>query len=211
MIHIIAILIKNSGKTYFLNYEYDFTNFSYFEKSTVKEFMKLAIRESINNFTDEFGRYITISDKKYYDKISLHILSDIEHKYFITMITDNKYPSLVCKEMLHTLLTDFLESKDKFFDDNKINIETLSKDYYIENIKLNEYIKKYQDYESYSKLHAVKKQLEDIHELMIHNIDLVLKRGESLEILIEKSNDLSKNSKKFYKHAKKINKCCSIL
>ena len=41
-------------------------------------------------------------------------------------------------------------------------------------------------------------------------IDGVLERGVKLDQLVDKSNDLSNQSKMFYKQAKKTNACCVI-
>ena len=41
-------------------------------------------------------------------------------------------------------------------------------------------------------------------------IDSVLERGVKLDNLVDKSNDLSAQSKMFYKQAKKTNSCCVI-
>jgi synaptobrevin family protein YKT6 len=41
-------------------------------------------------------------------------------------------------------------------------------------------------------------------------IDSVLERGVKLDNLVERSNDLSAQSKMFYKQAKKTNSCCVI-
>jgi len=42
-------------------------------------------------------------------------------------------------------------------------------------------------------------------------MDQLLQRGEKLDDLVAKSNDLSFSSKKFYQEAKKQNQCCSIM
>ncbi len=41
-------------------------------------------------------------------------------------------------------------------------------------------------------------------------IDAVLERGVKLDELVERSNDLSSQSKLFYKQARKTNSCCTI-
>ena len=47
---------------------------------------------------------------------------------------------------------------------------------------------------------------------MLHNtIESVLKRGEKLEDLVERSGELSSQSKLFYKQAKKANGCCAVV
>ena len=53
--------------------------------------------------------------------------------------------------------------------------------------------------------------LQDLDEtkIVLHQtIDSVLRRGEKLDALVEKSNDLSIASQMFYKTAKKTNACC---
>lgn len=42
-------------------------------------------------------------------------------------------------------------------------------------------------------------------------IEQVLENQEKLDALVAKSDDLSGQSKIFYKRAKKMNRCCSIL
>lgn len=46
--------------------------------------------------------------------------------------------------------------------------------------------------------------------LQHQTIDAVLERGVKLDDLVERSDDLSKASKMFYKQAKKTNSCCVI-
>ena len=41
-------------------------------------------------------------------------------------------------------------------------------------------------------------------------IDNLLERGEKLDSLVERSDDLSKQSKMFYKQARKTNSCCVV-
>lgn len=42
-------------------------------------------------------------------------------------------------------------------------------------------------------------------------IESVLKRGENLDTLMERSETLSNQSKIFYKSAKKTNSCCVVM
>ena len=56
----------------------------------------------------------------------------------------------------------------------------------------------------------VQKELEDTTAILHKTIDGVLERGVKLDQLVDKSNDLSMQSKMFYKQAKKTNSCCVI-
>ena len=57
----------------------------------------------------------------------------------------------------------------------------------------------------------ISKELDDIKYIMIENIDILLKRGENLDDLVERTNHLSDESKIFYIRTKKMNNsCCNI-
>lgn len=52
----------------------------------------------------------------------------------------------------------------------------------------------------------------DETKIILHNtISAVLQRGEKLDDLVAKSEDLSSQSKMFYKTARKTNQCCSLI
>ena len=54
----------------------------------------------------------------------------------------------------------------------------------------------------------IEKELYDVKEIMQQNMEDILKRGENLDNLMEKSKDLSSVSVNFYKKAKKQNEGC---
>jgi len=56
---------------------------------------------------------------------------------------------------------------------------------------------------SADKLLKIQNTLDDIKEIMYKNIEEVLKRGDKLDDLVDKSTRLSDSSKIFYKTAKK--------
>jgi len=152
------------------------------------------------------NRFITIIDKKYPIDVALHLLSDSEYTYIVSMITDTKYPSRVCKEMMLNVLNDFnINYKPK------INTTSILKDLNIKNDLIISNIEKYQEASSYCKLEKIKDDIEEIKEVMMNNIEEMLKRGDKLEDLIKKSNDLSIESKRFLKASQKVNSCCSIM
>ena len=72
-----------------------------------------------------------------------------------------------------------------------------------------EFLQKWQDPTEADKLMKVEKELFEVKEIMHQNLNDVLKRGEDLDTLMNKSKDLSSVSVDFYKKAKKNNsKCC---
>jgi len=51
----------------------------------------------------------------------------------------------------------------------------------------------------------------EVHEVMRNNLESLVKRGESIDQLMAKSEDLSTASVSFYKKAKATNsKCCNL-
>jgi synaptobrevin family protein YKT6 len=63
-----------------------------------------------------------------------------------------------------------------------------------------------------TKADAMSRVQEEIDQtkIVMHNtIAAVLDRGEKLDDLVEKSENLSAQSKMFYTQARKMNKCCN--
>ena len=54
----------------------------------------------------------------------------------------------------------------------------------------------------------VEKELANTKEILYQTIEKAITRGEKLEEVAEKSNDLNARSKVLLKNAKKANKCC---
>ena len=61
------------------------------------------------------------------------------------------------------------------------------------------------------KISAIQKELNETTAVLSKTIDNVLERGEKLDDLVSKSQDLSSQSKVFYKQAKKTNSCCVVM
>lgn len=76
---------------------------------------------------------------------------------------------------------------------------------------MDEFIKKFQDPKEVDKLEKLKDELKQVEDICHKNLDDLLKRGENLDKLMEKSKDVSKLSLDFYKQSKKANsRCCSL-
>lgn len=73
-----------------------------------------------------------------------------------------------------------------------------------------EAIKEYQDPAKADKITKIRRDLDETTEILHKTIDAVLERGVKLDELVERSNDLSSQSKLFYKQARKTNSCCTI-
>jgi len=72
-------------------------------------------------------------------------------------------------------------------------------------------ILKYQDPAEADQIVKIQKNLDETRDVLHNTIDSVLQRGEKLEDLVERSGELSTQSKMFYKQAKRANSCCVVL
>jgi hypothetical protein len=133
------------------------------------------------------------------DKIVIHILLDESYAYIA--ITAPKYPS---KILYGTTGSDgfFNDFKNYVFRYKSENVNWYSSNH-----------KKWfeQLYSAYAqitenKIEILSKQLDDIKIQMVENIDTVLKRGENIDILVDKSDQLNNDADKFRKSSKTLEK-----
>ena len=120
-----------------------------------------------------------------------------------TVTTDLEYPARVAFVLLGQLLEDFCaEHGDSW--------KTVTTPESVPFLKADEYLKKYQNPAEADKVTKIQRDLDETTQILHKTIDSVLERGVKLDNLVDKSNDLSAQSKLFYKQAKKTNSCCVI-
>ncbi|TBU51892.1 hypothetical protein BD310DRAFT_890248 [Dichomitus squalens] len=77
--------------------------------------------------------------------------------------------------------------------------------------EINTYLQKYQDPRQADAIMKVQQELDETKIILHKTIESVLQRGEKINDLVDRSNELSMQSKMFYKTAKKQNSCCLIM
>jgi len=120
-----------------------------------------------------------------------------------TVTTDLEYPARVAFVLLGQLLEDFVAA-------NGDSWKTVDTPESVVFPKADEYLQKFQDPSEADKVTKIQKDLDETTQILHKTIDSVLERGVKLDNLVDKSNDLSAQSKLFYKQAKKTNSCCVI-
>jgi len=120
-----------------------------------------------------------------------------------TVTSDLEYPARVAFVLLTQMLDEFAQ---EYGDAWKKEIRTESMPF----PKMDEYLEKYQNPAEADKVTKIQKDLDETTEILHKTIDSVLERGVKLDALVERSDDLSRQSKMFYKQAKKTNSCCVI-
>jgi synaptobrevin family protein YKT6 len=120
-----------------------------------------------------------------------------------TVTTDQDYPARVAFVLLGQMLDDFTQEHGDSW-------KTVMQPESVIFPKADEYLQKYQDPSEADKVTKIQKDLDETTQILHKTIDSVLERGVKLDSLVDKSNDLSLQSKLFYKQAKKTNSCCVI-
>jgi len=119
------------------------------------------------------------------------------------LIADHEYPQRVAHTLISKVLDDFTEKVpvDQWPIGNEATIDfTL----------LPSYLNKYQDPSEADALTKMQNDLDETKIILKNTIGAVLERGEKLDDMILKSENLTMQSKAFYRTAKKTNSCCNF-
>lgn len=203
-IYMIAIFHKQSNKdAYQIACSDNLSEFSFFQRGTIKHFMFLTMRESIRTH-DSSSQFSTFEflDSRY--NFRMLFLSDVISKYYVCIVTKSDYSIGVAKRLIHKILSDFLTTVDSSMSYDICK----SEDQCLPICGLDDYIKIYDDDTKFASLDKINKDLIDIHDIMKENIEKIIDRGIKLDDLMTKTEQLSKQSLEFRRAAIKLNHCC---
>lgn len=199
-----ALLIYKYDSTnpIFLCASFDLSSFPFFHRSSLKEHIYFHSR-LVCSRTPKGNREV------------IELESGIGHLHVYTNSTNN-ISVLVLSTPAYPLRIAFglIDAAHKLFAENcKGQYEHVTQDLKEDallNQELNELLKKYQNPLEADKLSKVQKDLDEVKDVMLKNIEDLLQRGEKLDDLMKKSQDLSNSSYQFYRQAKKSNQCCKL-
>jgi len=174
----------------------ELSSYGFFQRPGVKEMLTFFSK----TFTKrtEAGQRQSITHESYV--VHCYVRSD---GLAGSVITDLEYPARVA----FVLLTQLLDEFSTAHGDSWTTVTTAESVVYP---PLEEYLAKYQDPAAADKVTKIQQDLDETTQILHKTIDSVLERGVKLDNLVERSDDLSKQSKMFYKQAKKTNSCCVI-
>jgi len=153
----------------------DLSGFNYFTRNTVAEHLRFASRTVVQRTTPGTRQTVGLKDNPFlcHTYVRADGLSGV-------LVADKDYP---------------LRVGNKWKD--------VTKDLEQEPVFMVADLAKYQNPTEADKLSKVQKSLDEVKDIMQRNIEEVLKRGETLESLMDKSADLSTVSVQFYKQGEK--------
>mmetsp|Transcript_6739 Transcript_6739/g.11318 ORF Transcript_6739/g.11318 Transcript_6739/m.11318 type:complete len:200 (-) Transcript_6739:288-887(-) len=174
----------------------ELSSFGFFQRGTVRE-MLTFFNKTIAKRTP-LGQRQSVQNEEYY--VHVYMRAD---GLCGTVTCDAEYPPRVAFSLLTRLLEDFIAFQPewpKITTNEGITWPQLESD-----------IVKYQDPANADQIMKIQRNLEDTRDVLHNTIDSVLQRGEKLEDLVERSGELSSQSKLFYKEAKRANSCCAVV
>ena len=172
------------------------SNLGWFEKRHVKEFINFGSKELLNHL-----------ELDYSDPKDCNFIIRLQNSFYVYFhISVGSHPS-----------TSPLSSGDcgcaLLFSSKNDNIQVpnsckLSMQFVIANYMTNGIIPDLENLESCFKIHIVKSELNETHKELHRTISKVLKRGENIEQLVDRTELLSESSKIFFKNSSNLNSCC---
>jgi synaptobrevin family protein YKT6 len=193
-------------------------------KSTENKNILLASCEDISSFpfyarmTNSASEFLLFTSRTFADNsvpgnfdkcVEGNYIIYIHHKFeglIPVLITDKSYPQRVAFEVLSKAVRLF-KSEDHNWDWEMRETETEG-GYNVVNEKFEKLIKDYADPNTEDNLLKVTNKLSETKVIMTESVNKLIERGDHIDELVNKSKDLSKTTKNFYKKSKQMNSWC---
>lgn len=186
----ITIGLVSDKTTTLLASESDLSSFSFFQRGSVAEFLNFFSKTVIERTPK--GQRAKVEQDNYVGYVYV-----VANGLATVLVTDNLYPSRVAFSLLNRISDEFC----LVFPQNSWNSQ-------ISWPELKNLLTKAQNPESNDPMMKVQRELDETKVILHKTMASLLERGEKLDDLVAKSDELSAQSKMFYKTAKKTNACC---
>ncbi|XP_043940178.1 synaptobrevin homolog YKT6 [Protopterus annectens] len=192
-----SVFCKGETKVNLLKSAYDLNSFSFFQRSSVQEFMTFTSQLIVERTPK--GSRASVKEQEYLCHV--YVRND---SLAGVVIADNEYPSRVSFTLLDKVLDEFGRQVDSI-DWPSGSPATINY------TALDAYLAKYQNPREADAMTKVQAELDETKIILHNTMESLLARGEKLDDLVSKSEVLGTQSKAFYKTARKQNSCCGIM
>ena len=195
----VAAVNPTDKNAYIYSRAYNLDSFGFFARGPIKESFKFLCRESVVLPALGYGtRHTVIHEEEY----TVHIQVSEIAQLAVFAFCDSSYPKRVAFKATDDVLLAF-EKKNgeewvKYQKDENIDIG------------IDDILKSFKDPRQNDALVRAQEKSEEVKVILHENIRKLLENGQNLEKMVEKSKDLSAQSKMFFKDSKKMKKCCNI-
>ncbi|KAJ2542940.1 palmitoyltransferase, partial [Coemansia sp. RSA 1933] len=156
----------------------DLSSFSFFQRGPAGEFVNFLTTTVAERA--QVGRAMAVNKENHV----AHVLRS-SRNLCVVAVTDMEYPSMVARSLVGKINSEF----EKQYSSQTVDDATTKDQLEFEPLK--DYLAKYQDPQQADTIMKVQKELDDTKAVMHQTIESMLLRGEKLDSLVEKSNDLS--------------------
>lgn len=174
----------------------ELSSFGFFQRGTVREMLTFFNRTIAKR--TPLGQRQSVQNEEYY--VHVYMRAD---GLCACLTCDSEYPPRVAFGLMTRLLEDFTTFCPGWKTETRNEAITWA--------QLDKDIEKYQDPSNADQIMKIQKNLDETRDVLHQTIGSVLERGEKLEDLVERSGELSSQSKLFYKQAKRANSCCVLI
>ena len=134
----------------------------------------------------------------------VHILVSPKDKFAVYIFSTLDYPQRLAYKVLHKTLELFENNVGQGWKD-----QPGDKDFKISSIE-----SLFQEFKtgSMDQLTIAQNNVEEVQEVLVHNMKELLERQGQVDVLVDKSEDLKFQTKLFFKKTEKIaNPCCTLI
>eukprot|EP01108_Squamamoeba_japonica_P010048 TRINITY_DN9682_c0_g1_i1.p1 TRINITY_DN9682_c0_g1~~TRINITY_DN9682_c0_g1_i1.p1 ORF type:complete len:218 (-),score=68.76 TRINITY_DN9682_c0_g1_i1:49-660(-) len=171
------------------------SDFGFFKKGSVKELLTFVSRKVVSRSTSSERSSVSHEGYVAHVQVQPSTLSCV-------VVTDAEYPARVAFDLIRQAIKAFEASSQPF------GWKSLTADKLFNLPELAKLLTDYAQPHEVDKVLKVQAQVDEVKDIMTKNIDSMLARHEKLEDLVQKSDDLSFQSKAFAKNSKQLNSRC---
>lgn len=179
-----------------LNVESDLSHVGFFQRGSVREMLNFFMGMLVEKATPGTRLSVKSDDNVNIGHVYVRALDNLA----CVVIADNEYPTRVAFSYINKVLDEFTTRHDPATWTQPLDFPAL--------LPL---MTKFQNPAEADSLTAVQKELDETKIVLHQTINNLLERGQKLDDMVERSNELSMQSKVFYKTAKKTNSCCAVM
>ena len=195
IIHLALLRTSSPGDAVVLSQCSDLAQFGFFERPTVRQMLQFFAKTVCGRVSP--GQRVSVDQEEMEGyRVHAHVRAD---GLAATATCDAEYPARAAFSLLAQSLAEFERASPGWRTG-------LERDW----PPLAEHLRRARDPKAYDRIAKIQGDLDETTDVLHKTIDNLLERGEKLDSLVERSDDLSKQSKMFYKQARKTNSCCVV-
>eukprot|EP01133_Synstelium_polycarpum_P007869 gene7869-9237_t len=189
-----------AGKPVLLSIVYEVSSFGFFQRGSVKEIALFVSRSTAERTS--VGERISLEHEA--GKKVCHCTVDSKG-LACAVLSDTEYPERVAHTLVRLAMDQFYQTHPES------TWRSVTTDTDLKVPLLEQTIIKYQNPHEADPMMSLQKNLDETLNIVKKTVEQLGQRGEKLEDIATKSDDLSFQSKAFMQNAERMNKCCGYI